>query len=250
MLPIIDLDPSNYSCIYSVLLYIIGQSKVLNVVTLCGTFDQPLWFKLIEIIVSKSLPIVSRLAGFHTLMSFLESIGKLMEGSGLNAVLEAIYGKNTVDHIIKGKAIRGKGLRGNFLVDVALNTALITQLFPGCFRDNENNFEDESNASTLFKELRQLYEDLVSGESTWDEVSRSKSILDFSEAIENHKSYLQHSYRTAKLWIQYCEFINIVKLYICAERTSDWSLHLYATQKMLNLFAATGQIHYAKNSHL
>ena len=46
MLPIIDLDPSNYSCIYSVLLHIIEQSKVLKVVTPCVTFDQPLWSTL------------------------------------------------------------------------------------------------------------------------------------------------------------------------------------------------------------
>ena len=105
MLQVIDLDPSNYSCIYSVLLHIIEQSKVLNVVTPRVTFDQSFWFKSIEIIVSKLLPIVSRLVGFHTLMGFLGSIGKLMEGSGLNAVLETIYGKNTADHIIIGKAI-------------------------------------------------------------------------------------------------------------------------------------------------
>ena len=158
MLQVIDLDPSNYSCIYSVLLHIIEQSKVLNVVTPRVTFDQSFWFKSIEIIVSKLLPIVSRLVGFHTLMGFLGSIGKLMEGSGLNAVLETIYGKNTADHIIIGKAI-SRSIRGHFLVDAALNATLITQLFLGCFLDNENDFEDESNDSTLFKELRQLYED-------------------------------------------------------------------------------------------
>ena len=70
MLPIIDLDPCNYFCIDSVLLHITKQSKVLNVVTPCVTFDQPFSFKPIEIIVSKPLPILFRLGGFHTLMSF------------------------------------------------------------------------------------------------------------------------------------------------------------------------------------
>ena len=46
-----------------------------------------------EILGSKSLPIVSRLGVFYTLMSFLRSIGKLKVGSGLNAVLETIYRK-------------------------------------------------------------------------------------------------------------------------------------------------------------
>ena len=68
----------------------------------------------------------------------------------LNAILETIYGKNNADHVITGKAIL-RAIKGHFLVDVALHTTLITQLFPGCFLDNENDFEDESNACTLFK---------------------------------------------------------------------------------------------------
>ena len=90
----------------------------------------------------------------------------------MNAVFGTIYGKNTLDHIITGKAI-SRAIRGHFLVGAALNLTLITQLFPGCFLDNESDFEDESNTSTLFKELRQL----LSGESTCDEVCRSKAIL-------------------------------------------------------------------------
>ena len=44
-LPIIDLNPSDLSCIYSTLSFIIEQSKVLNVKTPVVTFDQPLWLK-------------------------------------------------------------------------------------------------------------------------------------------------------------------------------------------------------------
>ena len=67
-----------------------------------------------------------------------------MEGSGLNAVLETIYGKNTVDHIITGKAI-SRAIRDHFLVDAALNTTVKTQLFPGCFLNNENDFINRDN---------------------------------------------------------------------------------------------------------
>ena len=111
-------------------------------------------------------------------MSFLVSIGKLMGGSGLNAVLETIYDKNIVNHIITGKAI-SRAISGHFLVDAALHTTLTMQLFPEWFLDNEKVFEDESNPSPLFAELCHLYEDLVSAESTWYEVSRSKAIIDF-----------------------------------------------------------------------
>ena len=129
-----------------------------------------------QIIVSKSLPIVSRLGEFLKLMSFLESIGKLIGGSGLNVVLETIYGQITVEYIIAGKSL-SRAIRGHLLVDTALHTTLITQLFPEYFLANANDFEDESKVSTWFKELRQLYEDLASGESIWHEVSRRKTIL-------------------------------------------------------------------------
>ena len=44
--------------------------------------------------------------------------------------------------------------------------------------------------------------------------------------------------------------IDIVKLFIRAERTGDWNLHLISVGKMLNLFAATGHNNYAKCARL
>ena len=73
-LPIIDLNPSNETYIYSTLSFVIKEASRFHVVP-CITFDQPLWLKAICIIKEKSLPIVCRLGGFHTLMSFLGSIG-------------------------------------------------------------------------------------------------------------------------------------------------------------------------------
>ena len=77
-LPIIDLNPTKETCIYSTLLFIQEQAKILTIVTPCITFDQPLWLMAVEITKSKSMKAVCRL-GFHLLMSFLGSIGKVME---------------------------------------------------------------------------------------------------------------------------------------------------------------------------
>ena len=52
MLPIIDLNPNDETCVHSVLLFAIEQSKKLNVKEPSITFDQPLWFKALEIITS------------------------------------------------------------------------------------------------------------------------------------------------------------------------------------------------------
>ena len=42
LLPIIDLNPSDETCIYSTLKYIQNQAVELNIPTPCITFDQPL----------------------------------------------------------------------------------------------------------------------------------------------------------------------------------------------------------------
>ena len=78
-LPVINLNPSDESCIYSTLLFIGKQAKDLNIPTPCITFDQPLYIKAFEISTSKGMEIVIRLGGFHLLMSFLGCIGTVME---------------------------------------------------------------------------------------------------------------------------------------------------------------------------
>ena len=42
-----------------------------------------------------------------------------------------------------------RAIRDHFLVDAALHTTLITQIFPEYFLHNESDFEDEPHASTI-----------------------------------------------------------------------------------------------------
>ena len=92
MLPIIDLDPNDLSCIYSTIKFIMYQAKDLNVKTPCLTFDLPLWLKAMDIIKAESFDMILILGGFHTMMSFVGSIGALMSGSGLAECLEIEFG--------------------------------------------------------------------------------------------------------------------------------------------------------------
>ena len=74
-----------------------------------------------EIINAKSMGIVCILGGFQLLMSFLDSIGGLMKGSGLEEALGVVLAENTVPHMITRKAI-SRAVRGHFLVQSALVT--------------------------------------------------------------------------------------------------------------------------------
>ena len=70
------------------------------------------------------------------------------------------------------------------------------------------------------------------------------------DGLVSKKASLAEDSRTSKLWIQYMEYISIIKMFIRVERSGNWEEHLNATEKMLNLYAATGHIHYVKSARL
>jgi hypothetical protein len=153
-LPIIDMHSSDETCIYSVLLFVLSQSKKLNVRTPCITFDQPLWIKALGIIYSEHLPIVCRLGGFHTLMSFLGSIGAAMKGSGIEDLLSEVYAENSVSHIISGKAI-ASAIRAHILVESSL-TSLLLEIF------RETNDVDFADLEIFYKKSLDVMVTLLS----------------------------------------------------------------------------------------
>ena len=89
-----------------------GIANKFGILVSCVTFDQPLWLKAVGIIAESGLKIVARLGGFHTTMSFLGSIGKLMAGSGIEELLAEVYAENSVEHMLSGKAVT-RSLRGH-----------------------------------------------------------------------------------------------------------------------------------------
>ena len=96
------------SCQSSTLLHVFTrsfikrQARELDIENACVTvtFDQPLWLKAVEIRASNLLTVVCRLGGFHMLMSYIDSIGTVMSGSGFSDALDMCYGLNAVIHMI------------------------------------------------------------------------------------------------------------------------------------------------------
>jgi len=79
---------------------------------------------------------------------------------------------------------------------------------------------------------------------------RIEEVLKFEMCLEKYEALLPRQSPTATLWLQYIEYVKTLKLFVRAERTANWSLHLVAVTRMLNLFAATGHINYAKSARL
>ena len=237
MFPMININPNEITCICSTLNFITEQAKQLEIVTPVVTFDQPLWLKSAEIIAAKSMKIVNILGGFHLMMSFLGSMGEVIKRTGLSEAFETIYETNTVVHIMSEKTIAG-AIRGHFLIEAALVTKLLSKVEASTLQQITDILPDIEQA------LQNSYEDGLI------ELESSKIFIQASSQLSHIKQSLSEIFRTAKLWIQYLKYISILKHFIRAERTGNWNLHVVTVVQMLNLFAASGHINYAKSARL
>ena len=209
LLPIINLNPNGYSCIYSTLLFVTDQSKKANSGSPCITFDQPLWLEAVEIITEKSLHILCHLGGFLTLMSFLGNIGTSMKGSGFSECVQVVHGENTVQLIVSGKAI-ARALRDHFLLQSVLRLQIIRLL-----QQEEMISEEDLNM------LKSLHEHFIDEKSHDENIINCEIIEKLNCTLEKLMDRLGESSRTAKLWIQYIRYIDIVKYFIAVERTGN-----------------------------
>ena len=281
-LPMIDLDPSNVSCVYSTLVFVSNHAKKYNVTPIL-TFDQPLWWKAMCIANNEPTNsclrrIVLRLGAFHTQMSFLGSIGHLMKGSGLKEALEVVYAENAVTHMLTGKAVQ-RAVQGHLLVDATLNALILAQAYDMSLTAEDKEIENESDiladnvpshaaSETVLMddnegiiipekacenleidEMKHDLERVLSEELSAEEACKSRSIETVKKRINEVKSTVMKS-RTGKLWLQYMEMIDILRTFIKAERTGEWELHLQCVEAMLPYFAASGHNLYTKSARI
>jgi len=247
MLPLIDLNPNDKSCVLSTLTFVMAQANKIGIRTPVITFDQPLWLKAVEVSKAHSLDIVCRLGGFHTIMNFLGSIGCIMAGSGLQEVLETCYGPNAVGHMLAGRSV-ARALRGHYLVQSALYSILLNPEFCPNIADSECEVETLSDGDR--DHLHQMYNSVVVDRGQQFDSSDMDCLDKLMQAIVARKDSVTHSSATAQLWVQYIEHVDLLKAFIRAERTGDWDLHLYTLSKMINVFAACGHNKYAKSGRL
>ena len=105
----IDLKSTDPVCILSTMHFVAGQSSKYNMTPVL-TFDQPLYWKSMCIKEQQEessalKKTVLRIGGFHQMMSFLGSIGCILQGSGLQALLELIYAERSINAMLNGKDI-------------------------------------------------------------------------------------------------------------------------------------------------
>ena len=152
LLPIIDLHANDPSALYSLLLFVTEQCKILDVDMPRVTFDQQLYGKAFEIVSSMKMRIFVSLGGFHQLMSYLGSIGKVTEGSGLGTALKTVYTPVTVSHMFSGKAYA----RGHLLCASAVQLILLKEFWDSLDSGQQNALENiyESEDPSRFANVK------------------------------------------------------------------------------------------------
>ncbi|KAJ8878764.1 hypothetical protein PR048_019350 [Dryococelus australis] len=222
--------PSDRSTIYTALLFAVEECKHHNQGSCIVTFEQPLYAKASEIIVTAPPgeldSVTLRLGGLYLLVSFMGSIGFIMSGSGIEELWMQVYAKSSVTHMISGHPFY-RAVRAHMLTSQSLITTILGM---------ENLF------GVYQEEFHKLFLEVLTGE---------KMIPDAVESPVLRKcTALSERSRTGKLWVQYVQQVDILHLFIRAERSGDWELHLKCVRSMLPYLHAAGHVHYAKSAHL
>ena len=150
-------------------------------------------------------------------------------------------------------------MRAHLLVDAALNTLVLSKTLnvpipgmqdkpndPALLENQPHSFEVENPD---LQEACSLYEDLIKKSKTAEEVSAADVLSRIKCLLQEHRELLKED-RTALLWLQYMDMVDILRLFIKAERTSNWKLHLRALSEMLPYLAAAGHNLYTKSARL
>ena len=131
-MPMIDLKSTYLVCILSAMHSVAEQSSKYDMAPVL-TFDQLLYWKSVSIkeqqVESPALKtIVLRIGGFHQMMSFLGSVGYIMQRSGLQALFKVICAEGSINTMLNGKDI-SRATRAHALIYMVLYGYLTAKLF-------------------------------------------------------------------------------------------------------------------------
>ena len=133
----------------------------------------------------------------------------------------------------------------NSLRILTLRTLAIYQVFS--LKKLKSNC-DYNYGLMLFNEgavevLRKLHESLDRQDVSLDEVCNHPVVKSIVDNVGNLK-FVQDVSRTGKLWLQFMDFVSIIRMFIRAQQTRKFELHISSSEQMLPYIAAAGHDKY------
>ena len=131
-----------------------------------------------------------------------------MQSSGLRQFLCLVYPDNTVSHMLTGKAVY-RAMRGYFLVDAALNIFII----------KNDLFKDEKYISHFID----MFEDTLKSKDEKKAIN-DEAMTNICRIFKDVKENLKVR-PTGKLWIQFMDQMDNLKISHRAQRTGNFLLY-------------------------
>lgn len=230
-LPMIDMNPTDLTCINSTLHFICKDAEKHNA-QLTATFDNPLYWKARTIIENEPLSsplkrIVLCLGGFHLKMSYIGTIGHIIAGTGLDQVLAQVYSENTVIHMLSGKAY-ARAVRGLLMVDSALNSILLDDILAEHLSSKVGKLSVSylHHRTVLITRVIKddLLKDTLEGKQNVDQLRENGVLNQILRSFAVKKQSLRVD-PTSRIWLQFMDMMDILRSNIRAERTGYYILN-------------------------
>ena len=157
-----------------------------------------------------------------------------------------IYAPNAVEHILTGKAI-ARAVCTHLLDNGSVNTHVVFKALkvpiPG-LQDKSDEpplGEDESNILRMVDKIaRSLFDEVMNKRKSAEEVSAADVLTRIKDLLQEQRDRMRDN-RTALLWLQYLDMVDILRMFIKAEQTGNWRPNLRALSEMLPYLAAALQ---------
>ena len=170
-------------------------------------------------------------------------------------------------NFLSGKVI-ARAVRVHMIVDATLNALILVNVMdtrlprePDIQEQHRTDEQDTAEAATTetddppdavenpdLHEAAVLYDKLRDGTISTDEVCMSDVLKRINDLLGRYKESQKAASKTSALWVQYMDMVDILRKYIRAERTGNWSLHLQVIQEMLPYLAASSHTLYTKSA--
>ena len=94
----------------------------------------------------------------------------------------------------------------------------------------DGSSDDQLSVGEIEK-IHSLFDSVSSKTVPFTSVYTSEELIKLEKLLHRYKEFLAEKSPTARLWLQYLEYVNTLKIFIRAERIGDWNLHLIAIKR-------------------
>ena len=245
--PMINGSSTEYSTIYTVLKTAQKMVAAVGKSDCVITFDLAIYMKAKEIqwrLVEEFKDTVIRMGGFHIILNYLAVIGKMFYNSGLEDLLieSDVYASGTASHLLKGKQYN-RGIRAHKLVSEAFFRLQWSEFLSWLNKPNQV----PANGEIIEAKIDNLTKAVTLGEAITESLDELIEAMEpLAKQFESFKVEGRKGSNMFALWDEYLEMVSLMRSFIRAERTGDWTLHLNATAGMMPYFFAMDRMNYAR----